>query len=112
MTSQTCLYCFSKLDHPIQRKTEKGRQISFKSKGSFLCRNPKCVVVRNNKASKSRGPLSALAIGISGLCKLLFKQILPIFSPRISHSNTDFISITSSLLNTREWQGHCDASTL
>ncbi|KAL4208862.1 hypothetical protein AB4K20DRAFT_1912900 [Rhizopus microsporus] len=54
MTSQTYLYCLSKLDHPIQRKTEKGRQISFKSNGSLLCRNPKCIIVRDNKASKSR----------------------------------------------------------
>ncbi|ORE05627.1 hypothetical protein BCV72DRAFT_330542 [Rhizopus microsporus var. microsporus] len=81
---------------------EKGRQISLKSKGSLLCRNPKCVIVKNNKASKSRDSLSALAIGISGLCKLLFRQTLPVFSPSISHSNTDFISITPSLLNTRE----------
>ncbi|ORE10887.1 hypothetical protein BCV72DRAFT_195294, partial [Rhizopus microsporus var. microsporus] len=70
MTPQTCLYCFSKLSHPIQRKTEKERQISFKSKGSLLCRNPNCVIVKNNKTSKSRNSLSALAIGISGLCKL------------------------------------------
>jgi hypothetical protein len=99
MTSQTYLYCFSKLDHPIQRKMKKGRQISFKSKGPLLCRNPKCVIVKNNKAPKSRDSLFALAIGISGLCKLLFKQTLPIFSPSTSHSEFYFYYL---LLNTRE----------
>ncbi|ORE10987.1 hypothetical protein BCV72DRAFT_329639, partial [Rhizopus microsporus var. microsporus] len=35
MASQVCLYCFSKLDQLMQRKLNKGRQISFKSKGSL-----------------------------------------------------------------------------
>jgi hypothetical protein len=81
MTSKTCLYCFSKLDHPIQRKMEKGRQINFKSKGSLLCKNPKCVIVKNNKAFKSRDSLSALAIGIFGLYKLFLYSHLASVTP-------------------------------
>ncbi|ORE04790.1 hypothetical protein BCV72DRAFT_210628, partial [Rhizopus microsporus var. microsporus] len=34
MISQICLYCFSKPDDPIQRKDDKDKQVSFKSKGS------------------------------------------------------------------------------
>ncbi|PHZ09987.1 uncharacterized protein RHIMIDRAFT_41440 [Rhizopus microsporus ATCC 52813] len=45
MTSQTCMYCFSKLDHPIHRKVIKGKEIKTKVKGAFLCRNPDCVLV-------------------------------------------------------------------
>ncbi|ORE04625.1 hypothetical protein BCV72DRAFT_312503 [Rhizopus microsporus var. microsporus] len=47
--SQTCMYCFSKLDHPIHRKVIKGKDIKTKVKGSFLCRNPDCALVSNKK---------------------------------------------------------------
>ncbi|ORE22207.1 hypothetical protein BCV71DRAFT_271250 [Rhizopus microsporus] len=90
--SQTYMYCFSKLDHPIHRKIVK--DIKTKVKGSFLCRNPDCVLVSNKKAIKSRDNLSALAIGLSGLCSLLFQETFPELSAKISHCNTDFLNKT------------------
>ncbi|ORE01573.1 hypothetical protein BCV72DRAFT_217012, partial [Rhizopus microsporus var. microsporus] len=72
ITSQTCIYCFSKLDNPIHRKTIKDKEIKIKVKESFLCRNPGCVLASNKKAVKPRDDLFALAIGLSGLCSLLF----------------------------------------
>ncbi|CEG68071.1 hypothetical protein RMATCC62417_04398 [Rhizopus microsporus] len=64
MTSQTCMYCFSKLDHPIHRKKINDKEIKTNVKALFLCRNPDCVLVLNKKAIKSRDSLSALAIGL------------------------------------------------
>ena len=100
--SQTCMYCFSKLDHPIHLKVIKGKDIKTKVKGSFLCRNPDCVLVSNKKAIKSRDNLSALAIGLSGRCNLLFQETFPELSAKISHYNTEFINKTTSFLNKRE----------
>ncbi|CEG83428.1 hypothetical protein RMATCC62417_17350 [Rhizopus microsporus] len=99
------------LDHPIHRKVIKGKNIKTKVKGSFLCRNPDCVLVSNKKAAKPRDNLSALAIGLSGLCSLLFQETFPELSAKISHYNTDFINKTASFLNTREcWDTGHDAS--
>ena len=100
--SQTCMYCFSKLDHPIHRKIVKDKDIKTKVKGSFLCRNPDCVLVSNKKAIKSRNNLSALAIGLSGLCSLLFQETFPELSAKISHCNTEFIYKTASFQNAIE----------
>ncbi|CEI94993.1 hypothetical protein RMCBS344292_09194 [Rhizopus microsporus] len=36
MTSQTCIYCFSKLDNPMHRKTIKDKEIKKKSQRVFL----------------------------------------------------------------------------
>ncbi|ORE02037.1 hypothetical protein BCV72DRAFT_245481 [Rhizopus microsporus var. microsporus] len=96
MASQICMYCFSKLDHPIHRKVIKGKEIKTKVKESFLCRNPDCVLVSNKKAAKPRDNLSALAIGLPGLCSLLFQETFPELSAKISHYNTDFINKTAS----------------
>ncbi|KAL4212492.1 hypothetical protein AB4K20DRAFT_1975853 [Rhizopus microsporus] len=85
MTSQTCMYCFSKLGNPIHRKTI--------------------------KKSRKKDSLPALAIGLSGLCLLLFQETFPELSAKISHCNTEFISKTASFLNAREcWDTGHDAS--
>jgi hypothetical protein len=110
MTSQTCIYCFSKLDNPIHRKTIKNKEIKAKVKGSFLCRNPNCVLVSNKKAVKPRDDLSALAIGLFGLCSLLFQKTLLELSAKISQSNTEFINKAVSFLYEREcWEIGLDA---
>ncbi|KAL4213629.1 hypothetical protein AB4K20DRAFT_1887611 [Rhizopus microsporus] len=102
MTSQTCIYCFSKLDNPMHRMTIKDKAIKSKVKGSFLCRNPDCVLVLNKNAAKPRDDLSALTIGLSGLFSLLFQETFPELSTKISRSNTEFINKTASFLNERE----------
>ncbi|CEI97795.1 hypothetical protein RMCBS344292_11920 [Rhizopus microsporus] len=112
MTSQTCMYCFSKLDHLIHRKVIKGKDTKTKVKGSFLCRNPDCVLVSNKKPIKSRDNLSALAIGLSDLYSLLFQETFPELSAKISQPNTDFINKTASFLNAREcWDTGHDANS-
>jgi hypothetical protein len=89
MMAQTNIYRFAKLDNPIHRKTIKDKEIKTKVKGSFLCRNPDCVLVSNKKAVKPRDDLSALAIGLFGLCSLFFQETFPELSAKISQSNTE-----------------------
>ena len=102
MTSQTCIYCFSKLVNPMPRKTIKDKEIKTKVKGSFLCRDPDYVLVSNKKAIKPRDDLSAVAIDLSGLSSLLSQETFPELSAKISQSNTEFINKTASFLNKRE----------
>ncbi|KAI9354377.1 hypothetical protein BD770DRAFT_324854 [Pilaira anomala] len=99
-TSQTCLYCFGKLDHPNHTKLLKGKEVLHKSKGSFICRNQNCALVTNKKATKCRDDLSALAIGISGLSTILFKETLPAFQMKFSQFNTEqFLKYTATFIN-------------
>ncbi|PHZ11382.1 uncharacterized protein RHIMIDRAFT_257389 [Rhizopus microsporus ATCC 52813] len=58
--SQTCIYCFSKLDNPIHRKMIKDKEIKTQIKESFLCQNSGDVLVSNKKAVKPRDDLSPL----------------------------------------------------
>ncbi|KAI8389335.1 hypothetical protein BD560DRAFT_443026 [Blakeslea trispora] len=70
-TSQTCVYCFHKLQHLKQL-------IQAKDKTA------------NGLNINARDKLSALAIAISGITTLLFQQTLPAFSRTISHFNIGF----------------------
>ena len=102
-TSQTCVYCFHKLHHAVQKRTIKGKEVKQINRGSFRCINQQCAA--RNKAIMSRDTLSALAIALSGTAQLLFQQTFPAFSTNTSQSNTEFHKITSSFLNERERQG-------
>ncbi|KAI9260923.1 hypothetical protein EDC94DRAFT_673732, partial [Helicostylum pulchrum] len=96
MTSQTCLYCFSKLSHPNTRIMKNNKVETRSSKGAFLCRNPRCISVIKKCASKSRGALSALTIGLVGISTLLFGTRMPSFNNKISQLNTEeYIKQTS-----------------
>ncbi|CAO3655061.1 unnamed protein product [Mucor fragilis] len=80
-TSQTCIYCFGPTSHPTQTiKAKDGRTKTKSIHGAFLCLNPNCVSVVNSRAIQSRDKMSALAIAVSGLSSLLFKQPLPVQS--------------------------------
>ncbi|KAI8356640.1 hypothetical protein BD560DRAFT_406466, partial [Blakeslea trispora] len=41
-TSQTCVYCFHKLQHPKQLIQVKGKTVYRNMKGAFHCLNPEC----------------------------------------------------------------------
>jgi hypothetical protein len=89
-TSQTCPFCYGKLQHPITIVKE-GDKKSIKSiNGTFVCYNPKCMSVKANQSHHSRDQVSALSIGLSGLGSLLLDNTFPAFSTNISHSNTEF----------------------
>lgn len=65
-TSQTCVFCYAKLIHPVHQLVKNGQKIKKTSKGSFQCVNSHCVSVLNKRAVKSRDTFSALAIGMLG----------------------------------------------
>ena len=95
-TSQTCVYCFHKLQHPKQLIQVKSKTVYRNMKGAFHCLNPECPSVKNGRGVSGRDKLSALAIAISGITTLLFQQTLPAFSQTISPSNTEFNHKTAS----------------
>jgi hypothetical protein len=66
MTSQTCVYCFSLIHHPILRTTR--------------CLNPECPAVQNGYATNNRDAMSAMAIGLSMMSKYILEKDLPAFT--------------------------------
>jgi hypothetical protein len=79
-TSQTCVYCFGPIIHPKQRVKKKDKFVLKECNGAMQCINPNCISVKKGKAIQSRDKVSAMAIAISGLTKLLFNKPLPAFS--------------------------------
>ena len=62
-----------------------------------MCINPKCVLLKQGKAIKSRDALSSMAIGFSGLSTVLLGIQIPHFSPyKISHFDTEHFKLTAS----------------
>jgi hypothetical protein len=108
-TSQTCVFCFNKLDHPKCRKMMNGKEVLVNCKGSFVCRNPECPLLKRKRATQSRDKTSALAIALSGLSMLLFRQTFHPFS-NASHCNTDFNNETTAFLTERARMGCSDAT--
>jgi hypothetical protein len=60
-TSQTCVYCFEKLCHPITVINGKVKSIGC----AFLRQNPKCPSTLSRLVIVSRDNVSSLAIGLS-----------------------------------------------
>ncbi|KAI8376834.1 hypothetical protein BD560DRAFT_391657, partial [Blakeslea trispora] len=53
-TSQTCVYCFHKLQHPKQLIQVKGKTMYRNMKGAFHCLNPDCLLVTNGRGVSGR----------------------------------------------------------
>ena len=85
------MYYFSPITHPIKIVTTKGRTICKPGNGAFLCLNPRCVSVKDHRAVQSRDRNSSLAITVSGLSYMLFKEPLSIFNPYINQSYTEIL---------------------
>ncbi|KAI9245293.1 hypothetical protein EDC94DRAFT_530325, partial [Helicostylum pulchrum] len=66
MTSQLCVYCYSPIVHP---------QTSYNKKilGSSRCLNPDCSASKHGRATNNRDVMSAAAIGISAMTRVLYK---------------------------------------
>ncbi|KAL0137307.1 hypothetical protein V8B55DRAFT_1578093 [Mucor lusitanicus] len=94
-SSQTCPYCFQKTTHPV--RLVNGKLITIN--GTSVCCNPNCLLVRSGRSHQPRDSLSALVIGLSGLCTVLSGTTFPALDPkRISHFNTDFQQFAGSFL--------------
>jgi hypothetical protein len=50
------------LDHPNRRKMMNGKELLVKRKGSFVCRNHECPLLKRKRVTQSRDKTSALAI--------------------------------------------------
>lgn len=89
-TSQTCLFCFQKLSHPLKAVTKKGQQQVHTVKGTFVCNNKACILHSTASTHKGRDSVSALAIGISGAATVILQNPFPVFHPKTntSQSNT------------------------
>ncbi|KAI8887784.1 hypothetical protein K501DRAFT_330228 [Backusella circina FSU 941] len=69
-TSQTCLYCFEKLEHPLRKVQKKDKEEAVRPvNGAFECVNSKCILNMTGRSTIPRDRLSALAIGLSGLTR-------------------------------------------
>lgn len=68
MTSQLCLYCYNRISHPIL--------------GTSRCVNPDCLAFRRGRACSNRDVMSAAAIGLSAMAKLILNKYLLPFCPQ------------------------------
>ena len=91
-TSQTCVYCFKKLSYSKRRIVKENKVIYKEVKGSFVCYNTHCPSLKNGCNTSSRDKVSAMAIAISGISKLLFHDTLPCFKTNFSPSDTELIT--------------------
>ncbi|GAA5803126.1 hypothetical protein HPULCUR_008601 [Helicostylum pulchrum] len=89
-TSQTCLFCYGKLDHPLKTVVSKNGKVSLRSiKGTFVCNNKKCLLQKLSATHKARDAVSALAIGLSGTASLILDIAFPSSDPNTSQSKTE-----------------------
>lgn len=98
MTSQTCVFCFNRLNHPLVEQINNGKCFMKKIQVTLYCTNPSCVSVLSRRAIKSRDSISALAISLVGLSTILFRSPFPTFQThKVSEKNVEeHINITSA----------------
>ncbi|KAI9486852.1 MAG: hypothetical protein EXX96DRAFT_475266 [Benjaminiella poitrasii] len=89
-SSQTCLFCYKKLTHPVGAMTnKKGKKRLKTTLESFVYSNPLCLSVLSGGATKRRDTMSVMAIGLSGLANLFFFFFffffLELYSPNSIH---------------------------
>lgn len=80
-TSQTCVFCFQKTDHPQKVFSKKGAIALKTVNGASVCNNNECILSLSGTSHKARDSVSALAIGISGASRLISGTTLEVFNP-------------------------------
>ncbi|KAG1124605.1 hypothetical protein G6F42_009473 [Rhizopus arrhizus] len=97
-SSQTCLFCFRKLSHPLKTIGDEVKTIN----GSFVCINDKCP---NAFKVVCRDQVSALAIGLAGLASILFGVTFPCFDQQPSRlKRQQFNDLALSFLEQKQQQ--------
>ncbi|KAI9482747.1 MAG: hypothetical protein EXX96DRAFT_453159, partial [Benjaminiella poitrasii] len=62
-SSQTCLFCYKKLSHPVGAMTNKKGEKRLKTTlGSFVCLNPLCLSVLSGGTTKRRDTMSSITL--------------------------------------------------
>ncbi|KAL7325933.1 hypothetical protein PS15p_208349 [Mucor circinelloides] len=98
-SSQTCLFCFHKLSHPMVAVKDEVKATN----GSFVCLNAQCP---NAYTVVCRDQVSALAIGLAGLASLLFGVTFPCFDEHPNRVKRDeFNQSALSFLYRKQLQG-------
>ncbi|KAI9486323.1 MAG: hypothetical protein EXX96DRAFT_473097 [Benjaminiella poitrasii] len=87
--SQTCIFFFKKVLHPVAVVMKNNRTKIRINRGSFLCVNPDCVSVRSSIATHSRDAISAHAVAPSGIGTLLFGLTFPPFDLKPSQEKAE-----------------------
>ncbi|ORE12336.1 hypothetical protein BCV71DRAFT_191230, partial [Rhizopus microsporus] len=64
-TSQACVYCFQKLQHPKQLIQKQGGTRYRNMTDTFVCYNPDCPTAKNGHGVSARDETFALAIALS-----------------------------------------------
>ncbi|CEP14831.1 hypothetical protein [Parasitella parasitica] len=96
-SSQTCLWCFSKLSHPY---TALDGQVKM-TNGSFICLNAACP---QKYVVMSRDRLSALAIGLAGAAQLMLGYTFPCFDPKNTTEKQAMFSHLALVFSNRKQQ--------
>ena len=97
-SSQTCLFCFRKLSHPLKTIGDEVKTTN----GSFVCINDKCP---NAFKVVCRDQVSALAIGLAGLASILFGVTFPCFDQQPSRlKRQQFNDLALSFLEQKQQQ--------
>lgn len=73
-TSQTCLFCFQKLQHPLKVITSNEKRQVRSVNGTFVCNNSLCLLKKFRSTHKGRDAVSALAIGLSGAATTILER--------------------------------------
>lgn len=61
-TSQTCLICYQKLEHPRRSVKEGSTEKEKKVSGVLFCVSPNCIYIITGYTSETRDALSAMTI--------------------------------------------------
>ncbi|CEP14460.1 hypothetical protein [Parasitella parasitica] len=96
-SSQTCLWCFSKLSHPY---TALDGQVKMTNR-SFICLNAACP---QKYVVMSRDRLSALAIGLAGAAQLMLGYTFPCFDPKNTTEKQAMFSHLALVFSNRKQQ--------
>lgn len=98
-SSQTCLFCFNKLSHPVSAADN---HINV-TKGTFVCLNANCAKAFTPMC---RDKLSALAIGLAGLSYLLFGSTFPCFDEKSTRTSKErFFNSALDFLHKKQRMG-------
>ncbi|CAO3656709.1 unnamed protein product [Mucor hiemalis] len=106
-TSQTRLFCYSKLLHPSKLVTQKnGTKFLKDINGSFFCVNHLCLSTQRNRSVQARDRLSALAIAVSGLSTLVFGETMCPFNSKLSENTDNFKLNAAQFLKKKQSEAH------
>ncbi|KAI8365148.1 hypothetical protein BD560DRAFT_332717 [Blakeslea trispora] len=81
-TSQACVFfCFEEINHSLRIVQKDGKESSKTINSTFICSNKTYILNLAKQSHKPGDSLSALAINISGVYRLIGSKTLDVFNP-------------------------------